>query len=148
MRQLSHRARVVRRILRRADWFPPLFSRAVLGWIFTESGWGKFQHLDKVIGFFQQLNIPAPQLQAPLVAGLELAGGILLLFGLLTRFACIPLSAIMSVALVTAKSEDIASVSDLLGMSEFLYLGLLIWLLFVGAGRFSLDARFFDHQRG
>lgn len=125
--------------LSKVEWLPALLTRVTVGWIFLESGYGKFRNLPNVVQFFTDLGIPFPQIQAPFVAGGELVCGGLLLLGLLTRLASVPLICMMVVALLTAKKEEIASFSDLFGMSEYLYIVLLVWLAFRGAGRFSVD---------
>lgn len=122
------------------SWVPLTAARVTLGLVFVQSGWGKLHHLPKVIDFFASLGIPAPQLQAPFVAGVELVGGFLLLAGLFTRVASVPLAATMVVALVTAKRADVAGVFDLFGTTEFLYLVLLGALAAFGAGALSIDA--------
>ena len=104
-----------------------------------ESGFGKLQNIDKVVQYFESLNIPFAHIQAPFVAGVELAAGLFIALGLLTRFASLPLIVIMTIALKTAKSEDIVDLSSLFGTSEFLYIVILVWLLFYGAPIFSLD---------
>lgn len=118
---------------------PELVSRFTLGFAFVESGWGKFQSLPKVISYFESLGIPMAHLQAPFVSGVELLAGLFILFGLYTRLASLPLIAIMLVAIRTAKWEDVTDISSLLGMSEFLYAVLLLWLAVYGARFFSLD---------
>jgi putative oxidoreductase len=125
--------------LKTLSWLPPLVARITLGVVFIESGWGKLQHIDKVIGFFTSLGLPAPAFQAHLVATSELVFGVLLLVGLLTRLAAIPLCIIMVVAIITARVEELHGFSDLAGFSEFLYLILLFWLVIAGAGSLSLD---------
>lgn len=125
--------------LKNLEWVAQLLARITVGYVFVESGWGKFQHLDKVVSFFTDLGIPAPQLQAPFVAGVELVGGALVLVGLMTRLACVPLIITMIVAILTAKKDDISGFSDLLGMSEYLYIVIFVWLLFSGSGKISLD---------
>ncbi len=118
----------------------PLLSRIVVGWVFVQSGWGKLNHLANVVEFFTSLGIPAPQIQAPIVAGLEFLCGLLLLGGLFTRLAAVPMCATMVVALLTAQKDQLHTLSALFGLSEFLYIVLLLWLIFDGAGRLSLDA--------
>jgi putative oxidoreductase len=122
------------------SWLPLAAARLALGVVFVQSGWGKLHDLPRVVGYFASLGIPAPQLQAPFVAGVELAGGALLLAGLFTRVASVPLAATMVVALLTAKRADVASASDLFGTVEFLYLLLLGALAAFGGGALSLDA--------
>ncbi len=120
-------------------WLPGVLSRIAIGYIFIQSGWGKLHHLDKVIQFFTSLGIPAPQLQAPFVAGVELVGGTLVLIGLFTRVASVPLIGTMVVAILTAKRGDIHELGDLLFMPEYLFILLLLWLIVKGAGLVSVD---------
>jgi putative oxidoreductase len=126
--------------MRDFSWFPPSIARLVVGWVFVSSGWGKLHNLDGVVAFFRDLGIPAPELQAPFVAGTELVCGALLLAGLATRLAALPLVAVMGVALATALRDRIGGLSDLFGLSEFLYAVLLLGLVAVGAGPVSFDA--------
>jgi len=121
-------------------WLPPAAARVALGTVFVQSGWGKLHDLPRVVEYFASLGIPAPQLQAPFVASVELAGGALLLAGLFTRLASAPLAATMVVALLTARRSDLASASDLFAAVELLYLLLLGMLAAFGAGALSLDA--------
>ena len=131
--------RLVLRVARGLQWLPPTLTRLVIGVVFVQSGWGKLHNLEKVVGFFTQLGIPAPGAQARLVACTELVCGALILVGLATRIATIPLMITMAVALLTALRSDIHGLSDLFGVSEFLYIALLAWLGAYGAGPVSLD---------
>ena len=125
--------------LERVAFLGPLLARLTVGVAFVTSGWGKLHNLDKVTEFFTELGIPAPHLQAVFVSWVELVCGGLVLLGLATRLASIPLIITMIVALITAKAEDVAGVSDLVGTIEFTYIALLIWLIVSGAGALSLD---------
>jgi putative oxidoreductase len=138
------------RLLERLDFVPPLIARLTIGAVFIPSGWGKLHHLDKVVDFFTELGIPAPQFQAPFAAGSELLFGVTVLLGLFTRMSAIPLAIIMVVAMATAKREDLLGTiaepnnawgfaNALVGLSEYLYVVLLLWLLVRGAGALSLD---------
>ena len=71
-----------RSVARHLDWLGPLFARIVTGWVFLWTGWGKLTHLPLVTENFEGWGIPAPQLLAPFVSGVEFFGGILLLAGL------------------------------------------------------------------
>ena len=73
------------------------------------------------------------------MASVELGCGALVLLGLATRLAALPLIATMAVAIATAKLQDIHGYSDLLGLSEFLFIVVLTWLAVNGAGALSLD---------
>lgn len=121
------------------EFLPALITRLVIGWVFIESGWGKLTHLDKVVEFFGSLGIPFASIQAPFVAGVELVAGLLVLVGLATRFASVPLIGVMIVAIITAKAGDIEGLGSLFGLSEALYIVLLLWLVIRGAGKVSLD---------
>jgi putative oxidoreductase len=134
--------RFVKKISGVLSWLPPTVARATLGWIFLQSGWGKLNDLPKVVAFFTDLGIPAPQIQAPLAAGTEFLCGALMLLGLVTRFASLPLIGTMMVAILTARRGDIHELSDLFGMAEYLYIVLCLYLGAHGAGPLSLDAVF------
>ncbi len=125
-----------------------LLVRLVLGWLFIDSGWQKLHNLDQIVAFFAGLGIPAPQLQAPMVATVELLGGALVFAGLLTRLASLPLMGTMVVAILTARKDDLHSFGDLIGFVEFLYLLLLLNLLIYGAGRLSLDRMLVLRRQG
>ena len=132
---------------RRLQWLPALLARIAVGYVFAESGFGKLQNLPKIVDYFRALKIPYAEIQAPFVSGCELLFGALLLLGLFTRASTIPLITIMIVAIATAKAPELHGISDLFGLSEFLYILLLIYLLFEGAGSFSLE-RLLAHRSG
>lgn len=129
----------LRAVREKLAWLPPLLARITIGFIFIQSGWGKLHNLDRVIGFFTELGIPAPQIQAPFVASVEFGCGLLVLLGAFTRLASIPLIGVMVVAIITAKKADVHELSDLFAMSEYLYIVMLSWLALAGAGAVSID---------
>jgi putative oxidoreductase len=135
---LSLRAFVLR-TANALSWVPLTAARLALGWVFVQSGWGKLHNLPQVVDYFTSLGFPAPNFQAPFVAGVELVGGVFLLGGLFTRVVSVPLAMTMVVALLTAKRADIASAGDLYGTLEFLYLLGFGTLAAFGAGLLSLD---------
>ncbi len=132
------RARALEHISK-LDWVAPLVARVTLGVLFASTGWGKVHDLDKVTGFFFELGIPLPHLNAVMVSWVELIGGPLLLLGLVTRLAAVPLLASMAVAILTAQREQVHGLPDLFGLVEWTYLALLLWLVLAGPGRASLD---------
>jgi putative oxidoreductase len=132
----------------KGNWAAPLVARITLGVLFISTGWGKVHNLEKVTGFFMELGIPAPAFNATMVSFVELIGGTLLLLGLATEYAALPLMASMAVAIVTAKRDEIHSLPDLFGLVEWTYFALLFWIVFVGAGKISLDAWLRRKARG
>jgi putative oxidoreductase len=135
-------------------WLAPLLARVVIGLVFVKTGWGKLHNLEQVTEFFRSLGIPAAQIQAPFAASMEFLCGLLVLAGLCTRLASVPLIVIMIVAIRTAKLGDFSDAHDpiewlnvLFGLSEFLYIVLLVWLAIQGAGRLALDSLLFGGSR-
>jgi putative oxidoreductase len=124
----------------RLRFLPPLLARTAVGLVFVNTGWGKLHDLESVTGFFRELGIPYPELQAPFVASTELVCGALVLVGLGARLAAIPLIGTMLVAIATAIWPDAGSVVEVLGRVEVLYVVLFAWIAIAGPGAVSLDA--------
>ncbi len=120
-------------------WLPPTVARFTVGTVFLHSGWGKLHDLEKVTGFFTELGLPAPAIQARLASTTELVCGGLLLLGLATRVAALPLIVVMAVAIRTALWDQVDGLASLVGLTEFAYIALLGWLATDGAGPLSLD---------
>lgn len=145
MKQLISRVLSVYSMLERAEFLPRLAARLCVGLMFLGGAVKKGQNLSDFIEYFKSLHIPAPELQAPFVVGVEFFGGLALMLGLLTRPAAFLLSGTMVVALATAAIPDHKIQANWKGLLEFLYLPetllllILGWLLFAGAGRISLD---------
>ncbi|PQZ95138.1 hypothetical protein CQ018_04925 [Arthrobacter sp. MYb227] len=83
-----------------------IMLRVVIGFLFAAHGWQKyFQYtLDGTVAAFGQMGVPAPTLIAPVVATLEIVGGIALILGVLTRVfaALLALNALGAMFLVHA----------------------------------------------
>jgi putative oxidoreductase len=121
-------------------WFAPLFARITVGWVFVLSGWGKLHNLPLVIGNFRDSwGIPYPEILAPFVSGVEFVGGLFLLAGFLTRISAGALGVTMIVAIRAAQWADVDSFDTLLGLDEFLYFALFLWLAIAGPGALSVD---------
>lgn len=127
-------------ILEKLNWLALLLGRLAVGPLFLSTGWGKLNDLAKVTDFFSSLHIPLPAFNATLVGYSELICGAALVVGLLTRLATIPLIVSMVVAIITARSDDVAGLFDLVGLEEFTYLALLAMLLILGPGRVAIDS--------
>jgi len=121
-----------------------LAVRLYWGWQFAQTGWGKLGDIQKVTGFFTNLGIPAPGLNAWFVSGLEFAGGILLIVGLGSRLIALPLAIDMIVAYILADREALGQIfSDpdkLYAAAPYTFLIASLIILIFGPGRFSLDA--------
>ena len=143
---LSRANSQVERVTDKLASLAPLATRLVIGLAFFQAGTGKFRHFENVIGFFDSLGIPFPAFHAGLVAGMETVGGVMLIFGLFTRFFAAGLSVTMVVALLTADTADFLAswggASELAptDVTAFTFLLFLLWLVFYGAGKLSLDA--------
>jgi putative oxidoreductase len=127
------------RLCTKLDWIGPLLVRLIVGFAFILTGKGKLGDLDKVTGFFTELNIPFPHANAVFVGTVELVGGLLLVIGLGTRIAAIFLAATMAVAFVTAKVPSAESWLDLFSTLELTYVAIFVWLIVGGAGPISID---------
>ncbi len=121
-----------------------LVLRVVVGAIFAAHGAQKiFEYtLPGTIGSFAGMGVPLPEIAAPLVAFVELIGGVLLALGLFTRPVGILLAIDMVVALVAVHLPAGLWVGE--GGYEFVaVLGVAaLALAITGAGRFSLDGAF------
>jgi putative oxidoreductase len=126
-------------LTRHFAWIAPLVARITVGWVFLSTGWGKLHNQGKIIDYFRELGIPHPELQAPFASANEFVCGALILVGLATRYACAPLIVVMFVAIGTAQLENIDSLAALLGLVEWAYVVIFVWLGIAGPGPVSLD---------
>lgn len=133
--------------------------RVMVGGVFLTEGVQKFLYPDALgVGRFSKIGIPGPGIMAPFVGTVEVVCGALLILGLLTRLAAIPLLINISTAIVSTKIPmllghgfwgftlpKLPRYGFLSMMHEArtdlcMWLGLL-FLLIVGAGAWSVDAR-------
>ena len=121
-----------------------LAVRLYWGWQFIETGLGKLSGIGRVVGFFTDLGIPAPALNAYFVSALEFGGGLLLILGLGSRLIALPLVVNMLVAYITADREALFSIfsspDKFTGAAPFTFLVASLMALIFGPGNISLDA--------
>jgi uncharacterized membrane protein YphA (DoxX/SURF4 family) len=120
--------------------------RLLVGAVFLSEGVQKFLFPQELgVGRFTKIGLPAPEVLAPFVGVCETVGGALLLLGLLTRPAALVLVIDVLVAIGTTKVAILLK-SGFWAMAHeartdwSMLLGCL-FLLLVGAGPWSLDAR-------
>jgi len=122
------------------EWLPILLIRLIEGMVFVDSGRHKlFLDLAGFGNFFVELGVPFPHVMAVVVASIEFGGGVCLILGLGTRVAALAEAVIMANAIWTVQLKDVKSFSEFLFLSEFLSIGIFVWLAFSGAGKISLD---------
>ena len=136
-----------------------ILIRLVVGAVFLSEGIQKFLFANDLgVGRFIKIGIPAPQIMAPLVGVIEIVCGTLIILGLLTRLAAIPLIIDMLVAILSTKipillghgfwrfslsklpSYGFWSMAHEARVDCAMLLG-SIFLLIIGAGAWSIDAR-------
>jgi len=123
----------------------------MVGGVFLSEGIQKFLFPGKVgAGRFTRIGLPSPEILGPLVGGTEIIFGALVLLGMLTRVAVLPLLTVMVVAICSTKlpillHEGFWKMAHDSRNDTCMVLGSL-FLLIVGAGPWSLDARL--SQRG
>ncbi len=121
--------------------------RLMVGLVFLSEGIQKFLDPDvRGVGRFIKIGLPEPEFLAYFVASFEVVCGILIVLGFLTRLAVLPTITIMLVAISTTKlpllmDEGFWKMAHDARTDYSMLLG-SIYLLIVGAGRWSLDRRF------
>lgn len=138
-----------------------ILIRLMVGGIFLSEGIQKFLYPAELgAGRFAKIGIPWPEVMGPFVGGVEVICGLLVLFGFLTRVAAVPLIITMCVALISIKVPILLG-QEVLGFSlrplpRYGFWSMLhesrndicmllgsIFLLVVGAGKWSIDRMLF-----
>ena len=135
-------------MLRAGEWIPVTAARVLIGIFFCISGGIKL-FVKAQSGVLEktmvQIHVPFPHWTALFVAMVEFACGAGLALGLLTPFCAAMLTADMIVAIATTSVHSIQASSflawfdDFLYLPEVLYVLILVWLIFSGPGRYSVD---------
>jgi putative oxidoreductase len=124
-----------------------ILIRLAVGLIFFTQGILKFTDPKMGVLRFTRIGFPYPLFTAHFVGTFEIICGLLVLIGLLTRLASIPLLIVICTAIATTKIPELFRpergfwymVSDT--RTDFAMLTSLIFLLMVGSGSLSVDAR-------
>jgi putative oxidoreductase len=127
------------------------------GAVFLSEGILKFVYANQGVGRFTKLGFPFPDATATAIGVFEIVGGVLLISGLLTRLVALAFSVEMIVAMLTTKIALYLGTSPLAppaappkvgiwavlheSRSDWAQLMCCLFLLAVGAGSMSLDAR-------
>lgn len=136
-----------------------ILIRIIVGGVFLAEGMQKFLFPAEVgAGRFAKIGIPNAEVMGPFVGMVEIVCGALILLGLLTRLATIPLIINMLVAILTTKIPILLGHGfwgfSLRNLPYYGFWGMVheartdfsmllgsLFLLIVGAGAWSLDAR-------
>jgi putative oxidoreductase len=120
----------------------PLLIRLGVGTVFAVHGWQKLDAgVSNFAAFLESLGVPFPEAVAWLQTVAEGVGGILLVLGLFTRLVTLPLIATMVGAILLVKVDVGFVEPDATGAElDVALLAGLLGLLFLGPGRYSLDA--------
>jgi putative oxidoreductase len=123
-----------------------ILIRLIVGIVFLSEGVQKFVYPEALgVGRFTKIGIPNPELMAPFVGVCEIICGVLFTLGLLTRFAAVTMIINMLVAIWTTKipillQSGFWSMAHEARTDWSMLLG-SVFLLLVGAGSWSLDAK-------
>ena len=135
-------------MLRAGEWMPVTAARVLIGIFFCISGGTKL-FVPAQFGVLEQtmvkIHTPFPHATALFVATVEFACGAGLALGFLTPLCAAMLVGDMIVAIASNRIHSIqaggvlAWLDDFLYLPEVLYTLILVWLIFSGPGRYSVD---------
>lgn len=120
----------------------PLVLRIAIGVVMAYHGVNKLRGgIDGVEEMFTMMDVPAPGVTAPLVAIIEVVGGVALVVGIATRLAAAALALVLAGALVLVKSDlGIISSGPMPGAElDIALLAGLVAVMLLGPGDLSAD---------
>lgn len=118
----------------------PLLLRLALAAILLYYGLPKFTQYATFVGLFTKWGLPAPAVSVILNGIVEVGGGVLVLLGLFTRPAAVALGFNFVIAILYVNLPNGFATAKGGFAWPMLVLAAVLTLLFVGPGRFSLDA--------
>jgi putative oxidoreductase len=124
-----------------------LLGRALVALLFIPSGLGKIAGFAGVAGLIALKGVPLPEVCAALAIAVELGLGLLLLFGWQARWAALGLAIFVVVITPIFHAFWAVPVGQMRVQQQLFFknvavVGGLLVLAVVGAGGWSLDARF------
>jgi putative oxidoreductase len=145
---MTHVIQNVLTMLRAGEWMPMTTTRVLIGIFFCISGGTKLfvpAQFGRIEQTMVQIRVPFPHATALFVAMVEFGCGACLALGFLTPLSAAMLTGDMIVAIATTSVHSIqakgflAWLDDFLYLPEVLYALILVWLIFSGPGRYSVD---------
>lgn len=124
-----------------------LLIRLAVGLIFFTQGILKYTDPNMGVARFTRIGFPHPYFTAHFVGIFEITCGVLVLLGLWTRASAVPLLIVIATAIATTKVPELFRaaqgfwymISD--ARTDFAMFCSLVFLISVGGGAWSLDAR-------
>jgi putative oxidoreductase len=129
---------------------PMMLVRVMVGLVFLTEGILKFVRPEELgAGRFATIGLPFPQVLAPVVAGIEIVGGLAVMLGIYAGDAALALLAVIVMALVTTKLPILIgrplgpfALTKLAhyGLASFLHEGRVDFCMLLGTVAVLLDA--------
>ncbi len=122
--------------------------RVIAGFLFAAHGWQKFNEftIAGTQASFAKMGVPAAELAAPVVATLELIGGVALILGVLTRvFAALLALDMLGALFLVHASAGIFAATGGYELVLLLAAGALA-LALTGAGKIAVDQALFGRS--
>jgi len=145
---MTHMIQTALMALHAGEWMPVTAARVLIGIFFCISGGTKL-FVPAQFGVLEQtmvrIRTPFPHATALFVSTVEFACGAGLALGIITPLCAAMLMVDMIVAIATTSIHTIhassfhAWIDDFLYLPEVLYVLVLVWLIFSGPGRYSVD---------
>jgi putative oxidoreductase len=139
------------RELHSLEWIGILVARVAVGSLFLLSGRAKLfvrERREQMQQTLIEAHVPFPKSNAVFVSTVEFVCGLLLVLGAVMPLASALLAVLMIVAIATMAIRNVKGTSAVEWLAAFLYLPdvlylvILIWLFFSGAGWLSVDQLF------
>lgn len=135
---------MIRKLLDTRPRLAPAAARLAAAVIFLTFGLAKFVNHQSEADAFRSYGLPSPDAFTYAIGVVEVGGGLLLLLGLLVRPAALMLAGNMVGVISTAGAKEGGPIN--LGLAPVLLVTML-FLVWAGAGRWSLDLRLALRER-